>query len=123
MMLGRLPACSAPTVTTAVSPPATSRDTTVCSRSTVAAAITTGSTVASGLDPCPPRAVQGDPQAVGGREGRPGAQPDHPGGDRRDVLPEHDVGAGHPVVQPVGDHRRRAAAHLLGRLEQRHDRP
>lgn len=50
-----LPATSRPTVTTAKSAGATSRATTDCSRRTVAAAMTTGSTVVSGMDPCPPR--------------------------------------------------------------------
>jgi len=38
------------------------------------------------------------------------------------VLTEHDVGLRHPVVQTVGDHRLGAAALLLGRLEQDHER-
>src|SRR4029079_14472048 len=45
MMFSLLPTCSAATVTPAVSIPPTSRATIVCSRSTVAAAITTGSMV------------------------------------------------------------------------------
>ena len=49
------PACSDPTVTTAASAAAISRDTMVCNRSTVAAAMTTGSTLAWGIDPCAPR--------------------------------------------------------------------
>ncbi len=54
MMFGAVPARSAPTVRTAVSLAASSRDTTPCSRSTVAAAIRMGSTVVSGRDPWPP---------------------------------------------------------------------
>ena len=50
-----VPACSAPTVTTADCAGATSRDTIVCRRRTVAAAITTGSMLASGIDPWAPR--------------------------------------------------------------------
>ena len=42
-------------VSTAVSVAGTSRETTVCSRITVAAAITTGSTETSGREPCAPR--------------------------------------------------------------------
>lgn len=45
----------APMVSTAVSVAGTSRETTVCSRITVAAAITTGSTETSGREPCAPR--------------------------------------------------------------------
>ena len=55
MMFSLLPACSEPTVTTTESAGATSRATIVCSRSTIAAAITTGSTVAWGVEPWPPR--------------------------------------------------------------------
>ena len=54
MMFDLVPACSDPIVSTTGSSPDTSRDTTVCSRSTVAAASTTGSTVVSGREPCPP---------------------------------------------------------------------
>ena len=50
-----VPACSAPMVTTAGCVGATSRETMVCSRSTVAAAITTGSILACGIEPCAPR--------------------------------------------------------------------
>ncbi len=55
MMLLLVPAFTLPTVTTAMSPGATSRDTTVCSRTTIMAASTTGSTVFCGVEPCPPR--------------------------------------------------------------------
>ncbi len=58
MMFALVPARSAPTVSTAVSVPATSRETTVCRRITVDAAMTTGSTVASGREPCPPAPVR-----------------------------------------------------------------
>jgi len=54
MMLACVPARRAPTVTTADSRAPTSRDTTPWSRMTVAAAMTTGSTVDSGLEPWPP---------------------------------------------------------------------
>ena len=46
MTFSFVPACSAPTVTTAASVAAISRETMVCRRSTVAAAITTGSMLA-----------------------------------------------------------------------------
>ena len=54
MMFSLVPARRVPIVSTAVSVPAISRDTTVCSRITVAAAITIGSTVVSGREPWPP---------------------------------------------------------------------
>ena len=54
MMFSLLPARIVPTLSTAVSVPASSRATIVCSRMTVAAAMTTGSMVVSGREPCPP---------------------------------------------------------------------
>ena len=54
-MFSFVPACSDPIVTTAESVGATSRETIVCSRITVAAAITTGSMLDSGIEPCAPR--------------------------------------------------------------------
>ena len=54
MMFDLVPAFSAPTVTTAKSPGFVSRDTTVCSRSTIEDASTTGSTAMCGIDPCAP---------------------------------------------------------------------
>jgi hypothetical protein len=54
MMFPLLPAWNAPTVTTALSDMPISRDTIVCRRMTHAAPITTGSTVDSGDEPCPP---------------------------------------------------------------------
>ncbi len=50
-----VPACSAPIVTTAACEAAVSRETMVCNRMTVAAAMTTGSTLDSGIEPCAPR--------------------------------------------------------------------
>lgn len=55
MMLCRVPASIRPTLSTADSRAASSRLTTVCSRVTRYAAVTTGSTVDSGREPCPPR--------------------------------------------------------------------
>lgn len=55
MMLLFEPARMLPTVSTAGSVGAISRATTVCSRTTMSAARTTGSTVFCGIDPCPPR--------------------------------------------------------------------
>ena len=55
MMLFLRPAWIEPTVTTAISRGSTSRETTVCRRMTVAAAITIGSIVACGREPWPPR--------------------------------------------------------------------
>ena len=74
---------------------ATSRDTIVCSRSTVAAAITTGSTVDSGIEPCAAAAEHRTRSAVGGaRTPAPAGSPSTPAGQRHDVLAEHDVGLG-----------------------------
>jgi hypothetical protein len=55
MMFSLVPACSEPTVSTALSSGETSRETIVCSRITVAAAITTGSIEVCGCEPCEPR--------------------------------------------------------------------
>jgi hypothetical protein len=55
IMFSFVPACSDPIVTTAESVGATSRETIVCSRITVAAAMTMGSMLDSGLEPCAPR--------------------------------------------------------------------
>src|SRR4051812_31412389 len=55
MTLLLVPAWRLPTVSTAVSPGATSRETTVCSRTTIIAARTTGSIAACGMEPCAPR--------------------------------------------------------------------
>jgi len=55
MTLALDPACTDPTVTTAGSAGETSRPTMPCRRRTVAAAITTGSTLAWGIEPWAPR--------------------------------------------------------------------
>ena len=111
-----------PTVSTAVSVPAISRDTTVCSRITVAAAITTGSTVVSGREPWPPLPCNVIRIESVARERRPRAQREHARGQRGDVLAQHDVRAAEPVVEPVVDHRPGARAELLGGLEHREQR-
>ena len=53
-MFAAVPACMEPMVRTAVSPAGISREMIVCRRSTAAAAITIGSTEASGREPCAP---------------------------------------------------------------------
>ena len=55
MMFALVPALRLPTVSTAGVPGVISRETTVCSRSTIDAASTIGSMVVSGRDACPPR--------------------------------------------------------------------
>ena len=55
MTFSLVPAWSAPMVTTTASVGATSRETMVCSRITVDAAMTTGSMLACGIEPCAPR--------------------------------------------------------------------
>jgi hypothetical protein len=55
MTFSLVPACNEPMVTTAASAAASSRETMVCKRITVAAAITTGSMLACGIEPCAPR--------------------------------------------------------------------
>lgn len=58
MTLLLVPAWMLPTVSTPVSVGGTSRATTVCSRTTIIAASTTGSTAACGIDPWAPRPVE-----------------------------------------------------------------
>ena len=110
MMLSLVPACSSPTVTTAVSAPATSRETTPCSRTTVAAAMSTGSTVVSGREPCAPRPCSITCSVSDAANAGPGVQPEEPRGQRRHVLAEHDVGPAEPVEQAVLEHRLGAPA-------------
>ncbi len=55
MMFSLTPACSEPMVSTALSVGAISRDTMVCSRIAVAAAMTTGSMEVCGCEPWAPR--------------------------------------------------------------------
>ena len=55
MTLLLVPACTLPTVSTAKSPGAISRATIICSRMTIIAASTTGSTAACGMEPWAPR--------------------------------------------------------------------
>ncbi len=117
-MLFFSPACTAPTVTTAISRGSTSRDTIVWRRMTVAAAMTTGSIVAWTGSRRPPRRRRTVSHGVSPSACL--ADADHARGERRDVLPEHDVGAGEAVEHAVGDHGERARAVLLGGLEDRH---
>ena len=55
MTFSFVPACNAPIVTTAASVGASSRETIICRRSTVDAAITTGSMLVCGIEPWAPR--------------------------------------------------------------------
>lgn len=70
----------------------------------------------------PTAAVDGDPDVVGGGEDRAGVCADPAGGTGDDVLREGHVGHGDDVGQTVLDHAERAAAGLLGRLEERDHR-
>ena len=121
-MLFFSPAWIEPTVTTATSRGSTSRDTIVCSRMTVAAAITTGSIVECGREPCPPRPSRVTVSPSDAAICVPERTPIVPAGQRRDVLAEHDVGLREAVEHAVGDHRLRAGAVLLGGLEDGDDR-
>ena len=123
MTFSLVPACSAPMVTTAASVAASSRETMVCSRITVAAAITTGSMLACGIEPCAPRPNSRICRLSAGGGDDPGAPADGTGRTDHDVLAEDHVGLGEAVEQPVVDHRLRAFRRLLRRLEDRHQRP
>jgi hypothetical protein len=65
----------------------------------------------------PALAVQHDPQCVGAGERGAGPEAEQARGDRGHVLAEHDCGDAEPLEKAVGDHRLRALAFFLGRLE------
>ena len=123
MTFSLVPACSEPTVTTAASVAASSRETMVCRRITVAAAITTGSMLACGIEPCAPRPNRRICRLSAAEVIAPGAPGDGPGRSDHDVLAEHDVRFGEAVEETVVDHRLGAFRRLLRRLEHRHQRP
>ena len=120
MMFALVPAGRRPTVTTAKSAAATSRDTTVWSRITIAAAITTGSTVVSGMDPWPPRPWSVIRTVSVAAYAGPACSPTKPAGSGVTCWPRTTSGLGKRVPQAVVDHRLGAHAQLLGRLEDRH---
>ncbi|GAA0424903.1 hypothetical protein GCM10009543_20010 [Leifsonia naganoensis] len=62
-------------------------------------------------------AVEGDLHRVDGGHRGAGVRAEHAGGQRGDVLAEHDVRRGYGVVEPAVDHDLRPAAVLLGGLE------
>jgi len=78
--LSALPAWIAPTETTTISPGSDSRDTMLCSLTTAWHAVSRGSTVVCGREPCPPRpwkvtVTESEPAIVG-----PGRTPTIPAG-------------------------------------------
>ena len=117
------PACSAPTVTTAASEAASSRDTMVCSRSTVAAAITTGSMLAWGIDPCAPRPNIRICRLSAADVITPARLPIDPAGPTITCWPKNHVGFWETGRQSGIDHGLGAPACFLGRLEHQHQRP
>ena len=116
MMLNAVPPWIQPIVTTAESSGEISRDTTVCSASTMRAAATIGSAVSCGAAPCPPRpstsiakwstAAMSAPRLIADPADGQGA-PEVEAERRADALEHAVVGAG-----------LRAALALLGRLEE-----
>ena len=117
MMFSLVPACSEPTVSTALSSGEISRETMVCRRSTVEAAITTGSIEVCGCEPCEPRPNSLHLQAVARRQDHAGTVADGAGGPDHHVLAEHDVRMRQARAIPVRDHRVRALRHFLAGLE------
>ena len=117
------PACSAPTVTTAASEAASSRDTMVCSRRTVAAAITTGSILAWGIDPCAPRPNIRICRLSAADVITPARLPIDPAGPTITCWPKITSGFGKRVSSPASTMALGAPACLLGRLEHQHQRP
>ena len=118
MMFALVPALRAPTVTTAVSVPATSRETRVCSRITVAAAMTTGSTVASGRDPCPPAPWRVTLSESDAANAGPLRRPSMPAGIGATCWPSTTSGRGTRVNRSSSTIDLRPAHRLLGGLEE-----
>ena len=119
MTLLFVPARTLPTVSTANSTGAISRETIICSRITIIAASTTGSTAACGMEPCAPR-----PNTVmrmlsaADRNGPDGCRV--PGRERQHVLGQRDIRLPTSPARPSSIMRAGAVAELFGRLEQRH---
>jgi hypothetical protein len=117
-----VPAWSEPTVTTADSAAATSRETTVCNRITVAAAITTGSMLACGIEPCAPRPNRRICRLSAAEVIAPVRPATTPAG-HHDVLAQHDSRPGKPVEQTIVNHGLSTFRGLFARLEDCHHRP
>lgn len=100
MMFGPVPAAILPTVTTAGVVAAISRDTIVCRRTTHMAASTTGSTVACGMDPCPPRPNSVMRKLSAADRTDPSRTPTYPAGYGQDVLRGR-PGAARPYPHPI----------------------
>jgi hypothetical protein len=66
-------------------------------------------------------AVQHDLQGIAARHDRSGPEQHPPGGHRSDVLAQRHVRCAEPFEKAIGNHRRRAAADLLGRLDHQDD--
>ena len=119
MTFSLVPACSAPTVTTAASAAATSRETMVCSRITVAAAMTTGSMLACGIDPCAPRPNRRICKLSAADVMAPARPATVPDGPTMTCWPEHHVRLGKALEQA----RRRSWPARLRRSLRRAGRP
>ena len=117
MMLSLVPACSRPTVTTAVSAGETWRATMPWSRVTMCAAMENRVDGGLGAGAVTPLAVQDHLHGVAGGHDRPAGVTDHPGRQRTDMLTEHDARHREPPEQAVIHHVLGAAAQFLGRLE------
>ena len=76
----------------------------VCSRTTIMAASTTGSTAACGIEPCAPRPWTVIRMLSAADSVRPGLGPDPAGGERQHVLGQRHVDVPDDVGQPVLDH-------------------
>src|SRR3954464_12371141 len=124
-----------PTVRTAGSVGAISRATTACSRITIIAASTTGSTDACGMEPCAPRPCTVIRMLSAADSVEPGRVPTTPAGIGSTCWPNatstapttsasrssslvRAPSAPDPAPQPVLEHRPGTVAELLGGLEQ-----
>src|SRR5579864_1527891 len=117
-----VPACSAPIVTTAESVGATSRETIVCSLITVEAAMTTGSILASGIEPCAPRPNKRICRLSAAEVTTPVTPIEVPRRQAHDVLPEHAIGLGKTFEEPIVNHGLSALCSLLPWLKDWHQR-
>ena len=119
MRLLLVPPWTLPTVTTAISPGGVSRDTMVCSRTTIMAASTTGSMVCCGMAPWPPFPYTVTLMLSSVAMKGPERVADRPGDAGQHVLGQGNVGGRDALEQAVVDHALGAVAGLLGRLEER----
>ena len=123
MTLLLVPAWMLPTVRTAVSVGGTSRATTVCSRTTIIAASTTGSTAACGIEPCAPRPCTVIRMLSAADRIGPAWVPTRPAGKGMTCWASATSTSGTMLGQVVVHHAAGSVPGLLRRLEQDDEGP